>query len=164
MPAQTNGKRNKNAGHSWERESAEEFREIGFDHVVTSRSESRGRDAQKIDLMNKDELVNGRLPYDVQCKSLSKACPYPKFLSEIEKTEGVIPVVVHKQTKLNAAGRFMTQGKYAIMYLSDFYTIVRDRLRLSKLEEGFKEVMKYIDYVPDRERVELETKLAGLGL
>lgn len=164
MP-QTNGKRNKNAGHAWEREAAAELREIGFHDVVTSRSASRSRDAQKIDLMNDDEGTNGRLPYNIQCKNLAKACPYPKFLAEIPVVKNVMNVVFHKQTKASeTSGRFITKGKYAILSLADFYEIIKERLRLSRLEEGFKEVMKYIDFVPDKERKELETKLTTLGL
>lgn len=160
----TNGKRNKNAGHGWEREIVNDLKEMGYPHVVTTRSESRGRDAQKIDVMNKDEGENGRLPYNIQAKSLSKAAQYPKLLSELPIVKGVMNVVFHKQTKANESGRFMTQGKFAILGLSDFYEMMKDKLRLNRLEQGFKEVMKYIDFVPDKERDELEKSLAGLGL
>jgi hypothetical protein len=160
----TNGKRNKNAGHSWEREIVNDLKEMGYPHVVTTRSESRGRDAQKIDVMNKDEGENGRLPYNIQAKSLSKTAPYPKLLAELPIVKNVINVIFHKQTKANDSGRFMTQGKFAILSLTDFYQMIKDRLRLNKLEEGFKEMLKYIDFIPDEERRELDGKLSTLGL
>lgn len=118
------GKRNRQAGHNFELEIAREFRELGFPHVVTTRSESRSRDDQKIDLMNKDEAKNGRFPFNVQVKNSTVHLRYAKILSELPSTPGVINVVIHKQTeKVNE--RFLPKGKYAILHLSDFLSMVR---------------------------------------
>lgn len=122
----TNGKRNRQAGHSLERSLAAVFRDIGFPHVVTTRSESRSRDAQKIDLMNKEERVNGRLPYNVQAKNSTLHLKYAKLLEEIPNVPGVMNVVIHKQTeKVN--NRFVPRGEYAILYLTDFLTLIQQR-------------------------------------
>lgn len=121
----TNGKRNRLAGHGFERECAKAFRKIGFPHVVTTRSESRSRDNQQIDLINKDEAVNGRFPFNVQCKNSAAKVRYPKILSELPKTPGVINVIIHKQTgKVN--NKFMSKGKYVIMNMDDFMQMVKD--------------------------------------
>ncbi len=122
----TNGKRNRSAGGNWERKLAEIFRNIGFPHVVTTRSESRSRDNQKIDLINKDEAKNGRFQYDVQAKSVTGHLRYAKVMAEMENHPGCIPVIIHRQTeKVN--NRFVVRNEFAIVHLSDFLTLVQQR-------------------------------------
>jgi hypothetical protein len=114
--------RNKNAGHSYERDIRDIFRNLGFPYVVTSRSESRSRDNQQIDLINHDEHINGRFPYNIQCKAVSDTINYHNILAGCEKVTtikrgkragekvtktvepmpkvaGVINVIIHKMTK-----------------------------------------------------------------
>lgn len=122
----TSGKRNRSAGHRWERSLARLFRDIGFPHVVTTRSESRSRDDQKIDLINKDEGKNGRLPYDVQAKCTVTSVSYPKLLGEIPLTPGVMPVILHRQTR-KVGNTFVPRNDFAILYLEDFLTLVQQR-------------------------------------
>lgn len=128
----TPGKRNRAAGHNWERECVKLLKNIGFPHVVTSRSENKKRDADKIDLMNTDELENGLLPYSVQCKTLSTTAPYPKLLSEMKSLKGAMKVVFHKQTKKSEKGKFVETGRYAIVELGDFLDLVSENTRLKE--------------------------------
>lgn len=118
--------RNRNTGHSLERECVNKFKEIGFKHVRSSRLVSRSRDNQKIDLANEDELENGRFPYNVQCKSITGTLNYVKVMEEIPVVKGVKNVVIHKRTEKSETGRFMTKGKYAFMNASDFFELVRE--------------------------------------
>lgn len=118
------GKRNRTAGHKWERDCAKILREAGFPHVVTSRSSNRKRDADKIDLVNEDELENGVLPYSIQCKTLVTTTPYPKLLSEMKELEGTKKVILHKQTKKSKSGKFVESGRYAIMHMDDFIELI----------------------------------------
>lgn len=120
----TPGKRNRAAGHNWEREVVLLLKAIGFINVATSRSQSRARDDKKIDIMNSDEDSHGRLPYNIQCKSESKSVAYPKILSQIPK-DGRINVVFHKQTKRSGT-KFLTQDMYAVLYLQDFLNMMSD--------------------------------------
>lgn len=151
----TNGKRNRNAGHAWERENVDDFKKF-FPQVATSRSCNRARDADKVDLAYADEHKYGRFPYNVQSKNYSKSVLYPKLLSEMPQEDGIINVVLHKQTE-KVGDRFMTRGKYAIMNYEDFFKFVIYRL-------GYEELMAYVDFVPDAERKELEKALKDLGL
>lgn len=151
----TNGKRNRNAGHAWERENAEDFRKF-FPNVATSRSCNRARDAQKVDLAYADEYKLGRFPYNVQSKNYSKSVLYPKLLSEMPQEDGIYNVVLHKQTA-NVNGRFLAKGKYAILNYEDFFKLVAFR-------QAYEAVLAYVDFVPDEERKELETTLKDLGL
>jgi hypothetical protein len=131
----TPGKRNRTAGHNWELACAKLFRAIGYDKVVTSRSENRKRDADKIDLMNTDELENGLFPYSIQCKTLSTSAPYPKLLSEMKDLKGAIKVVLHQQTKKSEKGRFIETGRYASMRMEDFMAMVEELKELRTLTE-----------------------------
>lgn len=118
------GKRNRAAGHAWERQLAEVFRQLGFTHVVTARSESRARDNQKVDLINEDERKNGRFVFNIQAKNSVGHLAYGKILSQMPNEPGVINVIAHKQTK-RSNSRFVVTGKYAVMSLDDFYTLIK---------------------------------------
>ena len=153
----TNGTRNRNAGHAWEREGVTDWLPI-FPDIATSRLCSRLRDSQKIDLCNKDEAANGRVPYNLQYKSYSTAVPYPKLLAEIPKVPGIVNVVMHKQTAKSKTGnRFMTQDKFAITYYADF-------LLMAKKVRAFAILEEYVDFIPAEERKELEARLTALGI
>lgn len=120
----TNGKRNRAAGHKFELECVKILREIGFIDCVSSRSSNRNRDAQKIDLVNKDEIVNGRLPWAVQCKNVKGHLKYASILAEMPKESGITKVIFHNQTE-KVKDRFITKDKFAILYLSDFIEIMK---------------------------------------
>lgn len=131
----TNGKRNRSVGHVFERTIANKMKEIGFPHVVTTRSESRGRDNQGIDLMNKDELVNGRLPYNIQCKSMTSRVPYAQLLRDLPADTGSINVVLHQFTEKKGT-QFYTKGHYAILDMNAFLDMAK---RIAELEESLQE-------------------------
>lgn len=134
-----NGKRNRQSGNNWERLCAKQLREIGYLDLKTSRECSRQRDAEKVDLCNAHEDIYGRLPFNVQCKTLTTTAKYPKLLQELKDFnpgDNQINVVFHRMTKKSAKGRFMTTGEYALLNLDDFYNMVD---KLFKLETFIKE-------------------------
>lgn len=133
----TNGKRNRIAGQNFERALVKAF-SLFYPHVATSRSVSRVRDAEKVDLAHPDELKYGRFPYNVQAKNYSRAIKYPKLLSELPKVDGVINVILHKQTE-KKNGRFMPVGSYAIMAQDDFMELVRYRKAWELFRDHFSE-------------------------
>lgn len=120
--------RNRHAGHQFERTIAERLRKLGFEHVVTSRSESVSRDGQGIDLMNRDEGTVGRLPYNIQCKNTISRVEYNKLLGSIPACPGIVNVVFHKFTERKAAGGFHAKGHYAILDMEDFLKIMEQLL------------------------------------
>jgi hypothetical protein len=133
-----NGKRNRAAGNKFELDRCKQWQGVGYPQVVTSRSESRSRDDAKIDLMNRDEAVNGIFPYAEQCKCATKTQPYPKILAQTaEKAkklgEELIPVLTHRMTSSDAAGRFQITGEYAILYLEDFMYLAAIRRQYEEL-------------------------------
>lgn len=123
--------RNREAGHSFERDCVKRFVAVGFPNVKTSRAVNRSRDAQKIDLANEDESVQGRLPFNVQCKNTSSTLAYEAILASMPKTKE-INVILHKRTK-RAGTKFMVSGQYAFMHLEDFFKLVEEVETLKKL-------------------------------
>lgn len=130
----TNGKRNRKAGHMLECQLAARFRDAGYPHVVTSRSESKNKDNNGVDIMNMDEFTNGRLPYNVQCKNSTQRLQYEKILKEMPDHKDVVNVIVHKMTERIGA-RFQPRGTYVILDLDDFMAIVSE-LRLHREERA----------------------------
>ena len=143
MAHKTNGKRNRRAGHDLERTVAELLRTIGFPHVVTSRSENQKRDSQGIDLMNTEELENGRLPYNIQCKCTTERPKYDALLKALPKVKNVINVIIHKYTTRSASGGgvFVTRGHYAILEMNDFLELVKEREELKAKVKEQKELL-----------------------
>lgn len=73
-------KNNRRRGNTYETKIAKELRELGYDQVVTSRSESKSMDDKKIDLIDPTQ----KLPFYPQIKKtintpdyfgIRKACP-----------------------------------------------------------------------------------------
>lgn len=133
---------NRTAGHKFETDIAEELRGLGFEYAVTSRSENRSRDNAKIDIVNRNEFRNGRIPYNFQLKSVTdyphtsgkaEKIHYKKLLNEIELEEGLINVVLHRHTVRKPGGtKFMVQGEYAFLHKRDFFSLIQDLLNCKK--------------------------------
>lgn len=151
----TGGKRNRNAGHAWEREGVNDFGRF-YPNVASSRAVSRARDAEKVDLAYPDEIKFGRFPFNAQYKSYSRPIPYPKLLSELPKIEGVINVIMHKQTE-RVGTRFMPKGKFAILGSDDFFKLVAYKV-------GFELLMTYFDSLDTDEQVIVNKRLLEIGL
>jgi|SRR6187551_465777 len=165
LPLKKRGnKRNARVGGDWERENRDDFHKVGYPHVVTSRGESKSRDGQKIDLINKDERVNGRLPYNVQSKNSCAIINYDKIFRGGAKTvkikrtgenkkiavpgmscvPGVYNVILHKYTRKVLRERktggheevFETVGRYAILPYDDFMSMAD---KLKRMEDKLNE-------------------------
>jgi hypothetical protein len=128
------GKRNRTAGHKYERTAAKRFREeLGWMHVVTSRSESKTRDDQKVDLMNHDEYTNNRMVFDIQCKNTTVNVNYHKLMEEMPNLNETMPVILHNKTQKVVDGdKFMKVGEYAIMKADDWFTVMAELEQLKK--------------------------------
>lgn len=134
-PVKKSSSRNRAAGHKYERDIVRTLLEAGFPHVVSSRAENRSRDNAKVDICNKDEYKNGRLPYNIQCKTIAGPVSYAKLLSEIECLDSCKNVILHRFTKKSAGGKFMVKGEYAIMHQEDFVALIGE---LNALQQRVK--------------------------
>lgn len=158
----TRGNRNRTAGHILERKVAIKMREIGFPDAVTSRSESKRRDDAKVDIMNKDEAINGRMIWNIQCKNCATSLPYPKVMSEMPKVGKEHNVIIHNQTERTESGtRFMTKGQFAIMNLDSFYQMAE---ALVVLEKGYNILNDYFEHIPEEDQALINRQLDALGL
>jgi len=157
----TNGNRNRNAGHQLERDLVLIMREVGFPHTVTSRVESKRRDDAKVDLMNKDEGENGRLPYNIQAKNLcTGSINHHKLLAEMPRGKE-INVIIHNQTKKSDGGRFITQGQFAIMDSTAFFRMAKV---IENQKKAFELLNSYFDSIPKEDQVFIHEQLKILGL
>lgn len=118
--------RNRSAGHKYECDVVNCLRTIGFPYVVSSRSENRNRDGDKVDICNRNEFDNGRLKYDIQCKTTSGTLAYITVLKQIVSDCGRIPVVLHRTTRKSASGKFMVKGEYAFLHQRDFLQLISE--------------------------------------
>ena len=104
-------------GHSYEREVAKEFREMGFSKAER-QLEYQISEAQGVDLKNTD-------PFKVQCKRGKKYASITK-IEEVKPETGAIPILVTRGDNTQSA---------VVMYLSDFKWIVKRLLNIHKGEE-----------------------------
>lgn len=119
----TNGKRNRGAGHGFERIVAGLVRKAGYPNAITTREGDRSKDAAGIDIMNRDQAKNGKLPYSIQAKCTTCPVSYHGMLSGMPQDE-TINVVFHRYTKLQKDGRFHPQGQYAILNMDKFIQLM----------------------------------------
>ena len=71
------GKRNRQRGNEYERRIAKELNDLGF-NVVTSRSESKRADDNKVDLID----LSNKLPVQLQLKRVTSTPQYFKIREE----------------------------------------------------------------------------------
>lgn len=157
----TPGKRNRAAGHAYELQVVKTFEKI-FPHVRTSRSVSRTRDAEKVDLAHVDEHKYGRFPYNVQCKNMCASVAYHKLLRIMPQEEGITNVIFHKYTvkkefKTGNGSHFATVGEFAITTTRDFMTMVQ-------YKQAYKIMMQYYEFLPQEQQEQLQKQFIEHGL
>ena len=109
--------RNRTAGHGWELNCIKQIKDI-YPDAVSSRSESRRRDDQKVDLCYTGD-------FNIQCKNVATRCNYVEILESMPKEEGRINVIFEKKTRKSANGRFMEEGRYVHLNMNDFIKLIR---------------------------------------
>lgn len=108
---------NRTAGHGWELTCIKQVKDI-YPEAVSSRSESRRRDDQKVDL-----CYTGN--FNIQCKNVVTRCNYVDILESMPKEKGRINVIFEKKTKKSINGRFMEEGRYVHLNMDDFIGLIR---------------------------------------
>lgn len=113
-----NLKRSRARGIEYEQRIAKELRELGFTNVVTSRSESKAMDDNKIDLIDKD----GKLPY-LQLKRTLKTPDYFSIRKECPLTDKPFIVMWNKQ--VGTAKTFRSAGELVMLDKDFFYELIK---------------------------------------
>lgn len=142
----TNAKRNKAAGHNWEREIVLKLKELGF-RVGTTRNLSRARDAEKVDIMGTHEREDGFFPVNIQAKNEARVTNFQVHLKEMPD-EKVPNVVAFRQTS-KATSKFMKQGDYAIMCFDSFLYYLEKEKELKELQIKYNELVKTYNNLHD---------------
>ena len=110
---------NRNRGNGYERDIVNELKSLGFEGVVTSRSESRNMDNSGVDIFDPD----GDFPFYIQNKAYQN---YPKLHDLIngENVNKKKPILVFHKKMIKRKTRFFTEGEYVSMEKSVFYNLL----------------------------------------
>jgi hypothetical protein len=103
----TRGKSARVKGHAFELHVRDLFKDLGWPNAVSSRSESKNKDDQGIDLCYTD-------PFNVQCKAVEKLGSIHEILSSMPSDTNY-NIVMHKRNR---------KGVVVSMSLADFKEIV----------------------------------------
>lgn len=112
--------RNRTAGHNYERQIVKEVKQLGYEKVVTSRSESRNMDNSGVDIFD----PTGVFPFYIQNKIYKG---YPK-LDELINGENIAkdkPLLVFHKKVEKRNKRFVTQDEFVSMRKEVFYDLLK---------------------------------------
>lgn len=110
---------NRRRGHGWELETIHHLKEI-FPRAVSSRQESRSRDAAKVDICYTE-------PFNFQCKLSTQKVDYHDILESMPN-DG-INIILHKYATRSKTN-FTVKGKYVIMDYDNFLNLLHERQEL----------------------------------
>lgn len=154
--------RNRLAGQAYEEEIVKKLDELNtFPKVGRTADLNKLLDKKKLDIIPVDPEDFKEFVYRIQAKTSTKVVPYGKLIADLKYHFEGIPVVLHKKTTRVASDRFLTEGTYAILEQSDFFTIIGDLERYTK---GYRLIMEYWDSLPDSAKLDLHKTLEKLGL
>ena len=106
-------------GHNYETKIAKELRDLGFTGIVTSRSESKAMDDNKVDLIDK----NNQLPCQIQLKCTQSIPSYFKIRSESTVENDSFVIIWSKQEKRQV--NIISVGEAVIMDKNLFYKLIK---------------------------------------
>ena len=101
---------NRRRGIRWELVCIKAIRHL-FPKAVSSRAESRERDAAKVDICFSGD-------FNIQCKLSNKRVHYEEILESMP-VEGQINVIFNKLTR-KSGKNFLPLGTYAMLTMEDF--------------------------------------------
>ena len=115
------GKQNKQRGNNFERKIAKDLRDLGFTQVVTSRSESKSTDDNKVDIIDKSK----QLPFDMQIQT-KKTSSTPSYfgIREQSTVDNESFVIIWSKTERKGE-KMMTIGDCVMMDLKMFYKLIK---------------------------------------
>ena len=113
-----NPKNSRKRGHDFERKIAQDLRDIGFNGVVTSRSESKSMDDKKVDLID----TEGKLQCLLQLKATQATPNYFKIREECPIKDKPF-CIIWKKIKTTES-TFRSEGEVAIIPLDYFYKLI----------------------------------------
>ena len=115
------GSYSRNKGHNYEQKIARELRELGYDGVVTSRSQSKRLDDMKIDLVD----INNKLPFYCQLKCTSNIPNYFKIRSQCPLTDKPFVLFFNRQEVKDGQINMSSVGELVMLDKSFFYKLLK---------------------------------------
>ena len=109
----------RNKGAKYEQQIAKELRELGFDGVKTSRSESKSTDDNKIDIID----TKNKLPVNIQLKKTQSIPSYFKIRSESTVDPKSFAIIWNKQEKKET--NICSVGECVIISKELFYELIK---------------------------------------
>lgn len=113
------GKYNRTRGNNFETKIARELRELGYTGVVTSRSESKNMDNNKIDIIDTDN----KLPCYLQLKKTIAYPSYFKIYEQCSLKDKPFCIIWAAQEKKEK--NICTKGELVILPKEYFYELIK---------------------------------------
>lgn len=108
------GKRNRRAGHNYERKIAQEYRDLLSDEqVLTSRYASRKADDEKVDIV-------GVPMFNLQCKYMKQQPDFYKVLGEMPNDS--MMNLIHYKRNIGKGGK---TEEVVVMKKSDWFEVLK---------------------------------------
>ena len=107
---------NRRRGIRWELACIKAIKHL-FPEAVSSRAESRERDAAKVDICFTE-------PFNIQCKLSNQRIQYEEILDSMPD-ERNINVIFHKLTR-KSGKNFLPLGTYAMLSMEDFIKLMEN--------------------------------------
>ena len=107
--------KSRHKGHGWELEVIKDLTDLGFEGLVSSRSESRKLDDAKIDIADTQNVMDCY----IQCKATDNTPNIEKIIKECSRKDRPL-VVAWKKQNANTQNH-----RYAIMPIEYFYQLLR---------------------------------------
>ena len=128
MGRKRSGAYNRNRGQRAEQKVVNELKALGFTGVVTSRSESKTTDDNKVDIIDKNNQL--RFGINIQVKH---QIPYPQYFKIREQStvpNDTFVILWDKQEPKEK--NIITVGRCAIMDIDLFYKLIEPYAKESK--------------------------------
>jgi len=119
MAKKRSGAYNRTRGHRAEQKVVNELKELGFTEVVSSRSESKAMDDNKVDIIDKAN----KLPCYIQIKHQIQTPPYFQIRKQTTVPKEKFVILWDKQEAKNT--NIVTVGRCAIMDINLFYSLIK---------------------------------------
>ena len=117
------GRYQKCKGNSYERQIARELRELGFEGIKTSRSESKSTDDNKIDLLDKASL-DSVFAGEIQLKKTKATPSYFTIREQTTWNNDLFCILWNKQ--INGNINMKSIGECAIISKNLFYKLIKN--------------------------------------
>lgn len=106
----TRGKSARVKGHTFERDIAQKFRDLGWTDCETSRFASKKMDDLKVDLVETP-------PFYVQCKAVENLGPLHNVLAEMPKKD-MLNIVFHKKSRKGTIVAMTEESFWALIKIA----------------------------------------------